>query len=383
MKMRPVFLSGIFVSALIAATLSSGCSKNESASAPAPSTTNEPAAVSASAGANADASADTAGPGEGTPAAAQASRPAATFDVPANEAGLIPVLEYHRIVQKAGIYDRSPAAFRKDLERLYKEGYRPVALQDVLAGNIDLPAGLSPVILTFDDADATQFRYKPDGTLDPDCAVAILQDFEKKHPDWKTKATFYVLPESAFGPAKQRPEKLRILRDEMGLEIGNHTVTHGSLKKMTEAQVQKEIGGAVQKINAYLPDTKVESIALPMGISPKNKNLLKSGTYNGQSYANKAVMLVGAHPAPSPFHKKFDAMAWPRIQAVEGPSGSTYWLDKLKKPGVRYVSDGDPKVVTVPKSEEKNIATERLGGKQVVVRDETGGATTEQVAKGE
>jgi peptidoglycan/xylan/chitin deacetylase (PgdA/CDA1 family) len=383
MKMRPVFVSGIFVSALIAA-LSSGCSQSESASSRATPPTNEPAAsASKENSATSPAETATAVESDGVPASGQTSPPATASSVPANEAGLIPVLEYHRIVKKAGIYDRSPAAFRKDLDRLYKERYRPVALQDVLAGNIDLPAGLSPVILTFDDADATQFRYKPDGTLDPDCAVAILQEFEQKHPDWKTKATFYVLPESAFGPAKQRPEKLRILRDEMGLEIGNHTVTHGSLKRMTDAQVQKEIGGAVQKINAYLPDTKVESIALPMGISPKNKALLKSGTYNGTTYANKAVMLVGANPGPSPFSKKFDPMAWPRIQAVEGPSGSTYWLDKLKKPGVRYVSDGDPKVVTVPKSEEKNIASERLGEKQVVVRDEAGGATAaEKVAHG-
>lgn len=380
MKTRPVILSTPAVSATAVlvgvSLLVGGCSQSAKTAPPAEKTT----AAANTSPETANSTAAEASVSDAQPAKTAYAEPGT--DTPANEAGEIPVLEYHRIVAKAGPYDRTPDVFRKELERLYKEGYRPVALQDVRVGNIDLPPGLSPVVLTFDDADASQFRYKSDGTLDPDCAVAILKKFEETHPGWKTKATFFVLPESAFGPEKQRADKLRILRDEMGVEIGNHTITHGSLKKMTEAQVQKEIGGAVQKINAYLPDTKVESIALPMGIAPKNHALLKSGAYNGVPYANNAVLLVGANPAPSPFSKKFDPMKWPRIQSAEGPSGSTYWLDKLKKPGVRYVCDGDPSVVTVPKGREDTLSPERLGGKQVVVLDEGSGATAGQVAQG-
>lgn len=295
---------------------------------------------------------------------------------------MVPILEYHRIVAKAGPYDRTPAALRKDLERLYREGYRPVALQSLLRGEIDLPAGLSPVVLTFDDADATQFRYRPDGTLDPDCAVAILQQFEKTHPDWKTRATFFVLPESAFGPAKERTEKFRVLRDEMGCEIANHTVTHRSLRSLSDASAQKEIGGAVQKIQAILPETPVESIALPMGISPKNRDLLKHGIFNGVPYSNKAVLLVGANPAPSPYHVKFQPMRLPRIQASDGEAGSTYWLDYLKMPGRRYVSDGNPETVTAPKAEVKNIRRERLNGQEIVITEKPAGPMGNQGGAG-
>lgn len=287
-------------------------------------------------------------------------------DLPLNEAGLIPILEYHRITQKPTRYDRTAADFRRDLERLYKEGYRPVALQDVLRGHIDVPKGASPVVLTFDDADASQFRLGPDGKPDPDCAVGILQAFAAKHPDWPTRASFYVLPESAFGPAKERAEKFRVLREEMGCEIGNHTVTHRSLKAMNDESVQKEIGGAVQKIQALSPGTEVTTIALPMGISPKNRALLAKGTYAGRAYENKAVLLVGANPAPSPFAKDFDPMRLPRIQAVEGVDGITHWLDKLKKPGARYVSDGDPDTVTVPQVETAKVSPARLGGRALV-----------------
>jgi hypothetical protein len=265
-----------------------------------------------------------------------------------NEGGLIPILEYHRITTKPTRYDRTAADFRRDLERLYREGYRPVALQDLLSGKIDLPRGASPVVLTFDDADASQFRYRSDGTIDPDCAVGILEAFARKHPDWTTRATFYVLPDSAFGPAKERAEKFRYLREKMGCEIGNHTVTHRSLRSLPDQAVQREIGEAVQKIQTILPGTPVQSIALPMGISPKNRTLLATGSFDGHIYTNKAVLLVGANPAPSPASTEFDPLRLPRIQAVEGEAGITYWLDRLRKPGAVFVSDGDPEKVTMP-----------------------------------
>ncbi|MBC8142061.1 MAG: polysaccharide deacetylase family protein [Armatimonadetes bacterium] len=283
---------------------------------------------------------------------------------PANEAGLVPILEYHRITKKPTRYDRTAADFREDLERLRREHYRPVALQDLLAGKMNLPKGASPVVLTFDDADATQFRYLPMSDIDPDCAVGILQAFAKKYPDFPVVATFYVLPESAFGVAKDRAAKFKHLRD-IGCEIGNHTVTHRSLKSLTDAQVQAELGGAVQKINAILPDTSVTSVALPMGISPKSAALLARGTFAGRPYMNASVLLVGANPSPSPYSENFDPMRLPRIQAVEGESGITDWLNKLGKSSV-YVSDGDDTTVSVPANNAAIIASARLRGRRVV-----------------
>lgn len=285
---------------------------------------------------------------------------------PANEAGLVPILEYHRITKKPTRYDRTAADFRNDLERLRREHYRPVALQDLLAGNIRLPPGASPVVLTFDDADASQFRYRPGGGVDPDCAVGILKTFAEKHPDFPPVATFYVLPDSAFGAARERAAKFQALRD-MGCEIGNHTVTHRSLKPLSDAQVQQEIGGAVAKINAIAPGMNVKSIALPMGISPRNTALLKHGTFAGKPYTNASVLLVGANPAPSPHTKAFDPLRLPRIQAVEGDSGITDWLNKLRKNGV-YVSDGDDAVITVSAKDAATVPPARRGKRRLVSR---------------
>lgn len=283
--------------------------------------------------------------------------------VRANEAGVVPILEYHDITNGRSSMCRSAAAFRRDLERLYKENYRPVLLKDFLANRIDVPPGMTPVIFTFDDARQSQFHYKPDGTIDPDCAIGILQAFAKKHPDFPVRATFYVLPKVGFGPpSAQAAKKMQALLD-MGCEIGNHTVTHRSLKSLSDTEVQKEIADCVRLVQKLVPNTEVNTLALPMGISPRNRALAASGEYKGQKYTNKAVLLVGANPAPAPASPKYDPLRLPRIQACEGDAGITYWLDDLKRhPERRYISDGDPTTVTVPKAKTGQVDTSKLSG---------------------
>ena len=179
----------------------------------------------------------------------------------------MPILEYHDISAKESRWGRSVVAFRKDLERLYAEGYQTVALKDYLDNRIALPAGKSPVILTFDDARESQFRYLPDGTIDPNCAVGIMQTFQKEHPDFGMKATFYVLPQSAFKQPEFAAKKMQALL-EMGFEIGNHTVTHRKLSQLSDAEVQEEIGNCVVLTQKLAPKAKLETIALPDGMSP-------------------------------------------------------------------------------------------------------------------
>jgi hypothetical protein len=102
---------------------------------------------------------------------------------------------------------------------MYAAGFRPVNLSDVLDNAIDLPAGKSPIVLTFDDARKSQFHlietdkaYK----IDPDCAVGILDAFHKRHSDWPMRATFFVLPKSRltlepFGQPGLGPQKMSYL----------------------------------------------------------------------------------------------------------------------------------------------------------------------------
>ncbi|MFO8060018.1 MAG: hypothetical protein R6U70_05120, partial [Bacillota bacterium] len=75
-----------------------------------------------------------------------------------NELGSVMILMYHDLGEGEGEgeWRRSRENFRRDLEYLWENGYRPVSLSDYLSGEIDLPEGMSPVILTFDDGLSSQ-----------------------------------------------------------------------------------------------------------------------------------------------------------------------------------------------------------------------------------
>ena len=119
-----------------------------------------------------------------------------------NELGQVMVL-MHQIGEEEAEWVRTPENFRKDLETLYAAGYRLIALNDLLDGNITVPAGTTPVVLTFDDGTIGHFRYiEQDGqtVIDPDCAVGILEQFAAEHPDFGQAATFFIMYEaSIFG----------------------------------------------------------------------------------------------------------------------------------------------------------------------------------------
>jgi Predicted xylanase/chitin deacetylase len=293
-----------------------------------------------------------------------------------NELGKIPVIMYHEIGGKP--YARDPAlvrtveSFKKDLELLYEAGFRPVNMGDVLENNIDIPAGTSPVVITFDDARESQFRLiETENALkvDPNSAVGILTEFNKKHPDWGLKATFFVLPKSPktmapFGQPGLGDQKLAYLV-EKGFELGNHTTLHKSLARMPVAEIQKEIGFAHNEILRAVPNAKVQVLAVPMGIFPKDKanwKYLLQGTYEGKTYDYKAAMLAAYRPIPSPASKAFDPLRLERIAPLDSdPNGLRNWIIKLKAAGGdRYVSDGDPNVISYAKGRESEVAVERL-----------------------
>src|SRR5205823_5594270 len=200
-----------------------------------------------------------------------------------NELGRVMILEYHKIDYPEERWTRTPENFRRDLETLYAHGYRLVALGDLLDGRITLPAGTTPVVLTFDDSSPGQFRYveaNAEVEIDPKSAVGILEAFAREHP--------------------------------------------------------KDVGWAL------------------------------SGSSKGIAYRHDAILQVAGGPAPSPFARAFDPVRLPRIQAIE--SELRHWLGYFEHhPGERFVSDGDPAVVTVPAGRRDRVRSD-LGGLRVFER---------------
>ncbi len=286
-----------------------------------------------------------------------------------NELGQVMVLMYHQIAESESEWVRTPDNLKKDLLSLYERGYRLINLLDYARAEIDIEAGMSPVVLTFDDGTQGQFRYieKEDGlVLDPGCAVAILEDFCAKYPDFGKGSTFYTYYPNPFRQEAHVKKKLNFLA-ENGYEIGNHTLSHSDLSRLSEEEVFKEIALHAQKTREIVPGYEVSSIALPYGIYPENRGLLLEGTYGDYAYQNEAVLLVGSHPAPSPFSIDFDPLAVPRIRASETlveNMGIYDWLDYFEKyPERRYISDGNRDTITAPQDQSQRLAPHLAGGR--------------------
>lgn len=281
-----------------------------------------------------------------------------------NEAGSFPILEYHDIKRGRNRLCRAPDAFRGDLARLYAENYRPISLRQYLDNKINVPAGMTPVVLTFDDARDSQFHYLNNGTLDPDCAVGILQAFAHTHPDFPIKATFFVLTEWGFGQKKLLPQKLAALQ-AMGCDLQNHTFNHNYFGRMGDDAIIREIANGKASIERLAPHANVDMLALPGGEHPRSKNngILAGGEYNGIRYHNRAVFDAWGGPAPSSVSVKFNPQRIPRIEPIEDSDGLTHCLDSLKAhPKRRYISDGDPDTVSVPRAQSANVNQAGLQG---------------------
>ncbi len=264
------------------------------------------------------------------------------------------ILEYHKIDRPENRWTRTPENFRRDLQRLWERGYRLVALNDYLDGKISLPAGTTPVILTFDDSSPGQFRYlerQGELVIDPDCAIGIIEAFARAHPEFGRAATFYVLPGAdppnrLFNQPDLVTRKLTYLAAN-GYEIGNHTLWHANLSKYPESVVRSQIATAQEWVQRHVPGYRMRTLALPMGAYPKQIAWAERGGTNGTAYRNDAILMVAGGAAPSPFSKSFDRAHLPRIQAVE--HDLEYWLTYFERnPGERYVSDGQAGTITVP-----------------------------------
>ena len=189
-----------------------------------------------------------------------------------NELGKVMVLMYHEIGQKEDTWARTIDNFRKDMETLYNQNYRPVNLNAFLDGNINIPAGTTPFIMTFDDGTAGQFRLieeDDDLIVDPDCAVGVLLAMNEKYSDFQPAGTFYIYYPLPFRQKDYIDDKLELLVN-WGFEIGNHTHGHENLGKVSTGEAVKTLARHVRTTESIIPGYQVNTLALPYGARPKD-----------------------------------------------------------------------------------------------------------------
>lgn len=291
-----------------------------------------------------------------------------------NEVGSVPIMMYHGIhevkdnkytggnIDYDG-YQRTAKAFREDLEFYYKEGYRMIRLEDYVNGIIDVPAGYSPIILTFDDGlenNISVTGLDKDGNIiiDPNSAVSILNEFKEKYPDYNVTATFFIT-DNIFEQPKYDEKILHYLVDN-GYDVGNHTYSHVDFTGASIAETQEEVGSVYETLEKYIPNQYVNIVALPYG-SPYDKEhktfpYILDGEYNGKKYHTISTLRVGWEAEFSPFDSDFDKTFLKRIRAYDN-NGEEFDIemnfDILKR--TRYISDGNKNTVVVPKDKEEYL----------------------------
>ena len=268
---------------------------------------------------------------------------------------------HHRLVDHVDSeFDMTPAYFRAELERLHREGYYPVTTLDLVRRGLGhVPAGKTPVVLTFDDGSSGQFGYRADGSIDPKTAVGMMLEFHRENPDFPAVASMYV-NKQPFAVA----DTAKAIRDlhKLGFEIGNHTYDHVNLSSVKRGRIEAEFGELQRMVERAVPGLRPRTMALPFGVEPHDIGLAHRGTFHGEGYVNEAVLLVGADPSHSPYNRVFEPQRLPRIRSSSFHGGkgqyiATYWLDYLARHAdLRYRAAGNPGKVTFPKSFAGSLA---------------------------
>lgn len=292
-----------------------------------------------------------------------------------NELGRVPIFMYHNIVPND--YDTSGQTvdaymfrtydqFWNDMLWLYEHNFHLVGIRDVLSGDFDIPAGKHPIVFTFDDASSLHFSFieEADGTLtiDPNCAVGLMERFHEQYPDFGRGAHFAMVPGNKFSwPGNVEDhlfyQKIEWLM-ENGYEIGNHTQTHPNLEEIDAETFKLTVGNPIiwgdTTVGRDHPLNLMRVLTLPFGIGPRkdvnpeNWELMHNGfEWEGEYYQLEGVLQLNGGSSVSPWDDRFDSFAITRFPVDDE---NFNLLKEFYADGsvIYFTSDGDPDLVTVP-----------------------------------
>jgi hypothetical protein len=283
-------------------------------------------------------------PTEVTPAPETVQVTAAVFqDLP-----IAPIVMYHRFIPSgtgSEKYKVSLSDLDRHLQGFYDAGYSLVALEDWLRGDINLPEGRRPLIITIDDLFyADQIFLDDEGQAAPYSGIGRIWQFSQEHPDFDFHlALFYNMGDKGYanryvngnfyiesGWQEERAKAIAWCIENGALPY-NHFYNHPNLSLLTPDQILwqleeneaalREALSLVGKLDlAERPDN---ILALPYVIWPET-DAGKQVLFDYQSPEGKSVSAIleandGAHVRPilPPFAKSFDPHHVKRLNAVQ------------------------------------------------------------------
>lgn len=261
----------------------------------------------------------------------------------------VPILMYHRFIPSANGRSEQYKVTLSDLDDhlndLYAAGYSLVALEDWLRGEITLPEGRKPLIITIDDLYyADQISLDADGSPASYSGIGRIWQFYQEHPDFNFHlALFYNFGDKGYPNRYENGsfyfvkgwEKDRAEAIAWGIENGaipyNHFYNHPNLKRLTPDEIRwhlEENDAALREAlnligQGGLADNLPNILALPYVIWPETDEG-KQVLYNYRSPEGAPVSAILeandgtlVRPLPAPFSSTFDPYHVKRLNAVK------------------------------------------------------------------
>ncbi len=171
----------------------------------------------------------------------------------------VPVLCYHAIrdwlpsdTPTDRVYIVPPARFAADIEMLAQQAYHTITPDQLYAHlTTGEPLPPHPVLLTFDDADGTQWTH----------AVPLLQKYH-------FTATFFIMTVVLDKPGYLSREQVKEL-DQQGMTIGAHTWDHQRVTRYTDADWDVQITRPTRELEEIV-DHPIRYFAYPYGLWDTN-----------------------------------------------------------------------------------------------------------------
>jgi len=266
----------------------------------------------------------------------------------------VPILIYHQFVPNYMNTDATQmrlADFREELQLFYDNGFSLVSLKGWLEGNISLPPGRKPLIITLDDLwFGNQIFINENGTPSTSSGIGVLWQFSQEHPDFGFSAALFAIngdkyyPEKQVGDAfyaadninfytkswhKKLGETIAWAMDN-GIEVYSHTFEHPwNWSQIPNTEIQNQLETNDYWLRQFLHEANRDDlvpqldnmIALPEGKWPESESG-KNVVLNYKNTENEPVLavmeaynFVDARLTPSVFSGVLDPFHIARITA--------------------------------------------------------------------
>ena len=251
----------------------------------------------------------------------------------------VPMLAYHQLAPDISEYSTGHKVrvsdLRAQLESLDEAGFTLVAVEDWINGDIVVPPGRKPLIISMDDLFFNnQITLGPDGVPTTDTSIGIFWQFAQGHPEFGFHLALFanlgdkLYAEPDFPDWQEKLARAIAWCLDHGAEVYNHTYQHVRLDLTDPPGVKSEL-----RLNdLYLRELLTmigrqdlipalgNMLALPFGNWPDS-----NGTYVIQHYTNpeglsmQAVFAIDNNEragfVPPPYSPNFDRFNIPRIAA--------------------------------------------------------------------